>query len=82
MSPRIRSPRLREWPGPRLSKALLDSIGPDQLPLFDLTVDEKQATARHLRDQAQRREELQIRLSTPHRLRPLQPEPRWRVDHD
>lgn len=82
MSPRIPSPRPTKWPGTWSSKALVQSIGPDQLPLFDQTVDEKQATARHLRERAQRREELRIRLREPHQLRPMQPEPRWRVDRN
>jgi hypothetical protein len=82
MSPRIPSPRPTKWPGAWSSKALVESIDADQLPLFDLTVNEKQATARHLLDLAQRREELSVRLSTPRRLRPLQPEPRWRGDRN
>jgi hypothetical protein len=82
MSPRIPSPRPRKWPGAWSSKALLASIDADQLLFFDVTPEEGQANERYLRDRAQRREELRIRLSTPHRLRPMQPEPRWRVDRN
>jgi hypothetical protein len=83
MKPRTPSPRPTKWPGAWSSTALAQSIAPDQLPLFELTSDERQATARYRRRRERMRDELRTRLSVPRLLRPMQSEPTWRVDrHD